>query len=241
LRRRVDEAFAGQAQDKDYKDLVVEHEGVRRALLAYNRLAPAQAEHHGPEDVVLVPDEDGRLVSLERIVAESPTLARDSQRTRNNFSPAYSRHEFFGDRQWRQAYPKKRFSPAPKGRPKKGLAGDFLRFKIRKELPYSVDQLRACVRMRNRRDEWSAMYDHLALWIFAREPNRIDAGRYLECDRKQIDRAYAKGGRMTEQLNRIEAKLDALLERYKDQPPTEEEIQRGLEQLQEYASLPKAA
>lgn len=117
----------------------------------------------------------------------------------------------------------------PVGRQKHGLAGDFLKARLNKDLPYELSDLQTCVGMHKRVGRSAVMYDHFALFVFARSPNRQSLAELLGCARKTIDRAHAKGAILTEQLNRIEGKLDALLERFQTIEPTAEEIAQAVE------------
>ena len=132
----------------------------------------------------------------------------DRDRRRDLGSVAAIRTDFLASQGWRVV--KAGGSEVPRGRPKSRLAGDFLAAALRRDLPYNLDDLRECVSMRKRTGASVVVYDHLATWVYARNPRRTALADHLRCDRKTIDRLHVKGQKLTKQLTRIENKLDGL-------------------------------
>ena len=118
---------------------------------------------------------------------------------------------------------------SPVGPPRRGLAGDFLRAAVERDL-YPVAELRAA---RGRKDTRSrGLRDHLAVWLYVRQNvNRRAIAELLDYDRKTIDRLYERGQQMLELLEQIDTKLDVLLERLRATNPTPEEIAQTIEDL----------
>jgi hypothetical protein len=117
----------------------------------------------------------------------------------------------------------------PVGPPRRGLAGDFLRGEIERDL-CPVDELRAA---RGRKDKRSqGLWDHLAVWLYARgNVNRRALAALLNYDRKTIDRLHERGRRMLELLEQIDGKLDLVIERLRGTNPTPEEIAETIDDL----------
>lgn len=118
---------------------------------------------------------------------------------------------------------------SPVGPPRNGLAGEFLRAAVERDL-YPVEELRAA---RGKHDLRSrGLRDHLAVWLYVRgNVNRRALARLFNYDPRTIDRLYERGQQMLELLEQIDMKLDVLLERLKATNPTPEEIAATIDAL----------